>query len=338
MVAMVAAEAGQRVALFDKSDLGAATSGGWYGILHGGLRYLQSADLRRFRESIASRRWFAANVAAHVAKMPFLMPLYGRGLKRPSVFRGAFLADDLAGWDRNREVDHGLRITRGKVLNRSDTINLCQHLPQSHLQGGALWEELVVPDSQKFFGALIEQAKSLGVAFFPSTEVSELLTSDNEVAGIKAQTLGGPNVVEARANAVVNAAGPWAWELNARLDPDRARKQPLALAFNMVLAPKAPAPVGVSLYPAVGDGDMLFLYPQGAQTFAGTWYVPHRGTADDQSVDQKDVDQFLTGLNGSLNGIEYRSEDVVSIRSGLLPVVEAGTTRLASEDQVFDHG
>ena len=47
-----AALRGLRVALIDRGDFGGATSQNSQKIIHGGLRYLQQADLVRVRESI----------------------------------------------------------------------------------------------------------------------------------------------------------------------------------------------------------------------------------------------------------------------------------------------
>src|SRR5205085_4953508 len=54
-----AAQRGLSVALVERSDFGAATSFNHLKTIHGGLRYLQSADLGRMRESIRERRTFA---------------------------------------------------------------------------------------------------------------------------------------------------------------------------------------------------------------------------------------------------------------------------------------
>ena len=44
--------------LIERDDFGGATSRSSLRIVHGGLRYLQSLDLTRFRESVRERRWF----------------------------------------------------------------------------------------------------------------------------------------------------------------------------------------------------------------------------------------------------------------------------------------
>ena len=47
---------GLSVAIVEQADFASATSANSLKIIHGGFRYLQSADIRRMRESIRERR------------------------------------------------------------------------------------------------------------------------------------------------------------------------------------------------------------------------------------------------------------------------------------------
>nr|WP_255569823.1 FAD-dependent oxidoreductase [Actibacterium sp. 188UL27-1] len=336
MVAMVAAEAGYNVIILDKGQPGKATSAGWYGILHGGLRYLQTADLRRFRESVTERRWFAQTFPDHVSKMPFLMPLYGRGLKRPAVFRMAFLADAITSWDRNQGVSEANFIQPGRVLSADGVHQTCVGVPTDGLQGGALWQELVVLDPDGLFQAMVAHATQLGIQIETQAEVVSLIKQGASVAGVSARS-DDQAIMHFHAPVVVNAAGPWAPALHAVLNPQRGLTDNWAMAFNLLLNRPCPADVGLSVFPSVGDGDMLFLYPHGKKTFAGTWYFPFDCAADTQAVSDEQIDRFLAAINGSITGINYTRDDIEAVPSGLLPVTEAGTTKLSGSDLVIDH-
>ena len=73
-IAYDAAQRGLSVALIDRGDFGAATSFNHLKTIHGGLRYLQSADFRRMRESIRERRAFARIAPRWIAPQAFAMP------------------------------------------------------------------------------------------------------------------------------------------------------------------------------------------------------------------------------------------------------------------------
>src|SRR5215510_10379842 len=54
-----AAQSGLSAFLCETNDFGGNTSRQSLRIVHGGLRYLQTLDLRRFRQSVRARRGFA---------------------------------------------------------------------------------------------------------------------------------------------------------------------------------------------------------------------------------------------------------------------------------------
>src|SRR5437868_12797261 len=80
-IAYDAAQRGLSVALIEQNDFGSGTSFNHLRTIHGGLRYLQSLDLARARESVRERRT-VARIAPHAVRpLPFAVPLY-RSLMR----------------------------------------------------------------------------------------------------------------------------------------------------------------------------------------------------------------------------------------------------------------
>jgi glycerol-3-phosphate dehydrogenase len=80
-VAREAALRGLSVALVDQGDFGTATFSYSQRIVHGDLRYLQHADLKRMRESIRERS-ILMSIAPHlIFPMPVLIPMYTSSLQ-----------------------------------------------------------------------------------------------------------------------------------------------------------------------------------------------------------------------------------------------------------------
>src|SRR5215212_2451869 len=80
-IACDAAQRGLAVALVERDDFGSGASFNHLRTIHGGLRYLQSADFARARESVRERRTIA-RIAPHTVKpLPFALPVY-RSLMR----------------------------------------------------------------------------------------------------------------------------------------------------------------------------------------------------------------------------------------------------------------
>src|SRR3989338_3920134 len=75
-VACDAARRGLSVALVERHDFGSGSSFNHLRTIHGGLRYLQTFDVARARESVVERR-VVATIAPHAVRpIPFALPLY----------------------------------------------------------------------------------------------------------------------------------------------------------------------------------------------------------------------------------------------------------------------
>src|SRR3954463_4928225 len=75
-IAYDAAQRGLSVALIERDDFGSGTSFNHLRTIHGGLRYLQTLDITRARESIRERRTLAQIAPHAIRPLPFALPVY----------------------------------------------------------------------------------------------------------------------------------------------------------------------------------------------------------------------------------------------------------------------
>src|ERR687886_719333 len=92
-IAYDAAQRGLAVALVERDDFGSGASFNHLRTIHGGLRYLQSLDVARARESVRERRTIARIAPHTVRPLPFAVPLY-RSIARGKVAMLAGLGVD----------------------------------------------------------------------------------------------------------------------------------------------------------------------------------------------------------------------------------------------------
>src|SRR5215471_4497586 len=94
-IAYDAAQRGLSVAVIERDDFGSGSSFNHLRTIHGGLRYLQTLDVGRARESIRERA-ILARIAPHaVRRMPFVLPLYRSALGGKLAARAGFVLDRL---------------------------------------------------------------------------------------------------------------------------------------------------------------------------------------------------------------------------------------------------
>ncbi len=270
-VARDAALRGLSVALFEREDWGAGTTGSSTRMIHGGVRYLlYDIPTTRVSSEDAGR---IRRIAPHVTwRIPFLWPLF-HGSRFLHEATDAFLS----AYDPHAARKGGLRHARLSALEaRSIEPGLAPEVT------GALTLDEWGCDVFRLTALNALAAREAGAHLFPHTAVVALLRSGRDVRGVRAKhTLtGSEREVEARL--VVNAAGPWASEIATMADA-MVRLRPgkgIHVAFERRIGN-----YGVILEGK--DGRTMFLVPHGPETIAGT-------TDDDFYGDANRVDLEIT--------------------------------------------
>ena len=347
-IALEAVLRGLRPLLLEKADFGSGTSAHSLRILHGGLRYLQSADLVRFRQSVRQRRWWARHFPELVEPLECVMPLYGRGLQRRSILRGALAVNDLLSADRNRGVPHEVRLPRGRILDRAETT---ERFPlaaeRSGLQGAAVWYDLSMVSVGRLMMELLRWAQAGGARAFNYTTVTGLLTSGSSssgkgsryaVQGVRARDELEGTELEFRAPVVVNAAGPWVRDLAGQAEADGGGRFQSALAFNLLLDRPLPGDAALAVGADHPGAQTYFLRPMGEFTFAGTAHAPWpRDEPPPSSVPERLLAWFLSELEEALPGFSASPDRVLRQTCGLLPARAEDDPRAAIRPVVVHH-
>jgi len=338
MLVLESARRGLRALLLERGDFGGATTWNSLRIVHGGLRYLQQLDLARHGESVRERRWALGNFPEFVRPLPCLMPLYGRGLRRPGVFRLALALDQLLGFRRNRGLAEGQKLPAGRVLRPSEVSEIWPSVPRRDLLGGAVWFDAVVEDSHRLLVEVLRWACSLGATCLNYVEAERLVAPRGVVRGVEAVDSTSGRRWEFASPLVVNCAGPWSRSLARAFDRDVPELFRPSLAFNVFLDAPAPAPMALAVQ---GEGDRgsrtYFLYPWKGGTFAGTYHAAWRGELDDGSLAPEHVEAFLASVRERVPGFDVGPERILRVHWGLLPARREGWDRLAVRDVFVDH-
>jgi glycerol-3-phosphate dehydrogenase len=140
-VARDAALRGLHVLLVEKDDLGSGTSSRSSRLIHGGLRYLAHLDFRLVREDLGERELLLRNAPHLVKPLPFLIPIYGRGIwGRLQLGAGLTLYDLMA---------RGSRLPKHRWLSRKQVVEAEPALDTRGLQGAFLYYDAQVPLAER---------------------------------------------------------------------------------------------------------------------------------------------------------------------------------------------
>src|SRR5882672_2494673 len=203
-IALDAASRGLKTALVEKNDFSFGTSSRSTKLIHGGLRYLKQLEFGLVKE-VGSERAVVHRLAPHlVVPEKMLLPLYEkRGFGSLLTSFGLKLYDWLAGVKPEDQR---------KMLTKSQTQGYEPLLRKDDIKGGAIYAEYRTDDAR----LTIEIAKTagrFGADVINYCGVTEFLSEDGRIAGVKVVDQLRSRSFEIKARVVVSATGPWVDEL-----------------------------------------------------------------------------------------------------------------------------
>lgn len=347
-----AAQRGLSVALIEKGDFAHATSANSFKMVHGGIRYLQHADIRRLRESSAERRVFL-RIAPHLVEpIPILIPTYGHAAKGKAVLSAGFALYDLLTFDRNNGIaDRHRWIPRTQMLTAADVLHLFPDLPIGGLTGGGVFHDGQMYNPTRLALAFLLGAVRHGARAANYVEATGFLTRGDRVLGVRAIDRATGNPLEVRAKITVNATGSWAERLNTALGvsqgvdmPTFSRDACFVVGRRLFEHPFALAIPGRTRDPDAivsRSARHLFVVPWREYTLVGVWHKVHRGSPDHVSLTVAEVESFIEELNWAYPALELSLDDVSMVNFGLVLFGEndphAVDLRYGKRSELVDH-
>ncbi len=355
MLSLEAGLRGLRSLLLEQNDFGGATSYNSLRIVHGGFRYLQNLDLKRFYESVGERRWFLQTFPALVKPLPCLMPLYGYGAKRSMVLAGALSLNDLLSIQRNKGVPSDRHLAAGSIISAEEVRSRFPQVDSTGLQGGAVWFDASMADSQRVLMSVLHWACDLGSVLLNYVRAEALLTSKAQaVAGVRGRDALSGKCYEYRASVVVNAAGPWSGAIASEFDRQISHNSHASptdsqaatanifrpsLAWNLLFDRAALSNHALAITPKRSAAQTYFLHPWKKRLLAGTIHNPWCKSVDDcPHPSEAQIENFIENLNQTIPDLNLQRTEVVRVLAGILPVKHFGSTELSSQEVICDHG
>jgi glycerol-3-phosphate dehydrogenase len=342
---------GLQVALIERGDFVSGTSANSFKIIHGGIRYLQHADVYRIRES-GRERTALFRVAPHLAHpLPIMIPTYGHGVKGPEVLAAGLGLYDLLVFDRNRGIeDPDRQVPGGRVISREDVLGAFPTLDTRGLTGAAVFADGQIYNPPRLGLAFIRSAAAMGCVAVNYLEAVGFHRSGDRVTGVLVRDRLSGETFTVQAKIVVNAAGPWA-ETLLRRDAGLALIPPGTYSRDacFVVRRRLTGRTALAVPGQTRDPDAivsraarhLFLAPWREHTLVGTWHVVHHGDPDAFAVTAAELQAFLDEVNAGCPGLDLCLNDVTLWNAGLTLFGEnadgAVNLRYGKRSRVVDH-
>jgi glycerol-3-phosphate dehydrogenase len=266
-VLQAAVAAGFSALLIERRALASGTSSRSSKLIHGGLRYLESAQFALVRESLRERAIMLRIAAELVELKPFYIPVYRDTRRRPWQLKlGLWMYALLGGFDA---------ATRFGSVPQSDWSSL-DGLKSQDLDAVVRYHDAQTNDAL-LTRAVVQSALALGGELAMPATFTRAAVSDR---GVTVTYTTAEASVECQARVLVNAAGPWAPQVARAVEPAITVPDVDLVQGTHIVIP-FPLTAGIYYVESPTDGRAVFVMPWAGATLIGTTETPYRGDPDD---------------------------------------------------------
>jgi len=316
--AVEAAARGHRTLLVERSDFAKETSSRSTKLVHGGVRYLEQMNLTLVLDALRERGHMLRNAPHIVHDLSFVVPAF-------SIFSLPYYGVGLKVYER---LSGRLSLGRSEVLSREETLRRLPGIAGIGLRGGILYHDGQFDDA-RYAITLVRTLQDIGGIAINYVAATGLLMRSGKVAGIRARDLESGAEFDLQAKAVVNACGVHAGETLALDGHPRDSLLAVSQGSHFVL-PRSFLPGDTALMiPKTADGRVLFAIPWHGALVVGTTDVAVAShSAEPRALPEEK--KFLRQHIAHYLGRAPRTEEILSVWSGLRPLVRKGNARTAA--------
>ncbi len=320
-----------KVLLVEQQDFAWGTSSRSSKMVHGGLRYIASGDLKITRESVHERQRLLKEAPGLVQPMQYLFADRKWHFPGRWVFTILLWIYDLfAG-----KADH-------RYLKPDELFLQAPHWNPKGLRGASQYMDAATDDARLVLRVLQEGIGQGGEAL-NYVEVKSLIKENGQVAGVRVVNHENNEALDISARVVVNATGAWADALRGdALQDDKAsgkkpEKKIRPLRGSHLQLPYWRLPVSQSItlmHPR--DRRPLFIFPWEGVTVVGTTDLDHREDMQCEArMSTGELDYLFEAIENQFPSRNIIHDDVISTFAGVRPVV--GTGNLNPSKEKRDH-
>jgi glycerol-3-phosphate dehydrogenase len=331
---------GVKCLVVEKTDFGAGTSAAPSRLIHGGVKYLETGELRLVAESTLERNLLLRNAPHCVEPLPTFIPSF-------SLMKGAWAAlRTLLGSTTAPRSRGALLIKIGLFMY--DVYGARHRVMPKHrfMLRSAAMAEMPEITPRIVAGGIYYDAKISRPERLVWELVRDGLDASPASQAMNATTLAGRDggmlqLIDAKgvermvsAGLVVNAAGPWIDHVNAQLGIEGKLIGGTKGSHILLRNPKLVESLkGRMIYFEADDGRICLVYDFLGLALVGSTDIK---AADPDTVrcEEDEIDYFLASIRSLLPGIPVDREQIVYAYSGIrpLPASDASNPGLISRD------
>lgn len=318
-VAQAAAAKGLSVLVIERhAEAGQETSSHSSKLIHGGLRYLETGQLRLVRECLRERRILLDNAPGLVSLQPFYIPVYRGSARSPFwVGLGLVLYSVLGGLDSS---------CRFRYLPKSEWAAL--DVEQEGLRAVFQYFDGQTDDCALTQGVMVS-AQNLGAQVRYATTLIDGRWEEGRFLLRLAQNGEQGEYERVQGRSVVNAAGPWANQVAQSINSLTTVELDWVQGSHLVL--NVPSLSGCFYIEAPSDQRAVFVLPWRGVTLVGT--TERSSSSPEAGITEEEIDYLLSGFNHAFASRPCTRDDILETFSGVrvLPAGPSSANRRSRE-------
>lgn len=309
--AQAAAAQGYSVLVLEKSAIASGTSSRSSKLIHGGLRYLETAQFALVKECLRERQLLLENAPDLVKLKPFLIPVYQTTKRQPALLRiGLSLYGVLTGFRREARF----RTIAKSAWNALDGLATGQ-LKTVFQYWDAQTDDILLTK------AVMRSAQSLEADLeMPAQFLSAVLEDDGCIVEFDVDGI----VSQVRAKFIVNAAGPWANNVLTKITP-KQNAYPVELVQGTHIIVEGNLAHGIYYVEAPRDGRAVFVMPWYDKIMVGTTEKIFEGNPDQVAPSEEEILYLLETLSHYFPAYKHLTPATITRAFAGLRVLPKGT-------------
>lgn len=305
-VAQAAAVAGYRVCVLEQyPEAARGTSSKSSKLIHGGLRYLETAQFSLVKECLDERAYLLKNAPHLVRLEKFRIPVYRfTSRRRWKIFAGLCI--------------YSLFSRKGFSRVPRRHWGELDGLKTDQLQTVFSYYDAQTDDAA-LTRAVLASAQAFGCIVHYEAEFDSAITK-GEGSEVHFRLAGAQQSVTARV--IVNAAGPWVDRVASAINVGETHREIDLVAGSHI---ELPGEIREGMYYVeAGDGRVVFVMPWKGHTLVGTTERSYTADPADIEASEEEIDYLIEVVNRYFDRC-YRRSDVLDAWAGLRVLPRAKT-------------
>ena len=304
-IACWAAKSGLKVALLEKNDFSSGASSNSLKIVHGGIRYLQTLNLKRTLKSIAERNRMVRLFGHAMTPLQCVMPLKILSMKNPLTAYAGFKFFSVLSQSKGHTVSPYSQTTMFRRFN-SPVVDY------SGFKAFAQWTDPQARYPERIPVELLCSAEEMGAYIRNYEAVKEVFQKEDGSIAVESMREDGSSH-QYVTKVFVDCTGGWNFYGKSG-DMSTQYVKAVNVVLNKKITDKA-----LTLPVDSANARLLFMCPWADKTILGTWYFG----LDDEDYGSSVDDVTLRAMLGDVNvymKTPFSTEDVLDLHVGLLPL------------------